>query len=100
MTPRVWVERPIATVEDAEALPEGAVILAEATEYTYAWRKTGDDFVDHEGHVWWPEDLAGDDVTALVPVEAEEEVLAEYAVRAHWRWGQLVRRYVTAWEDA
>ena len=74
MTPRVWIERPIESVEDAEALPEGTVVLTRDLSRPYAWTKDDlGDFRDHYCSVMWPQDIAGDDVIALVPVEAVED---------------------------
>lgn len=96
MTPRVWVERPIATVEDAEALPATAIAIcpgdymAAMTEsYTRdgrkIWALTGQDeaTVSSRGVIGW---------TALVPVEATVEELP-----IGRRPG---RRLVTEWEPS
>lgn len=122
---RVWIERPIESVEDAEALPEGTVVLTRDLSRPYAWTKDDlGDFRDHYCSVMWPQDIAGDDVIALVPVEAEEQwgardkagsvtrpsagtpdphaALEDY-IRVRTATGQhdsLVRRLVTPWEAA
>lgn len=95
MTPRVWVERPIESVEDAEALPEGTVV----TDGIGAWVGWDDDgtttFTDGEDCEISPQQMIG--WTALVPVEAVEEVHCidtRGCREPEWR-----RRLVTEWED-
>lgn len=92
MTPRVWIERIIESVEDAEALPEGTVVLSRDLSRPYAWTKDDmGDFRDYHCDAVWPEDICGDDVIALVPVEATVEELP-----IGRRPG---RRLCMAWED-
>lgn len=102
MTPRVFIERPIESMEDAEALPEGAVVIFEGHS---AWIGTCDDgkveFIDGEGDLIKPRQMIG--WTALVPVEAEEETEEPHGLRiAHggtYMWPGR-HRLVTPWEDA
>lgn len=109
MTPRVWIERPIESVEDAEALPEGTPAIAEhdfvRDRCIGGWTGgNGDLLYSHADMVGW---------TALVPVEAEVEWATDESL-GRWstdgiypspeavlrdRWTDpLVRRYVTPWE--
>lgn len=85
---------PIKTAEQAEALPEGSILL---TAYGPAGR-------DHRGD-WWvglskvhPNLMR--DRTALVPVEAEEEFqdIDTYEASGHMRRHHLTR-YTTPWEE-
>lgn len=102
MTPRVWVERPITSVEDAEGLPVGTVavtILDDGRVADAAVRK------DAPFEPWEEGAEAGRSYThaqmvgevALVPVEATEETLGGYAVGQR---PDMVRRLVTPWEVA
>lgn len=84
MTPRVWIERPIATVEDAEGLPEGTPAIAEhdfvRERCIGGWTGgNGDPLYFHADMIGW---------TALVPVDATVEELP------------IGRRLVTEWKDA
>lgn len=99
MTPRVWLERPITSVEDAEALPIGAVALLmkdgsvrdHATRTSNPlgpWNRDMHGY-RHSAVLGW---------TALVPVEAEEETLYAYAVQDDWVGDEKVTRLVTPWE--
>ena len=101
----VYVPRLIESAEHAEALPLGTVSIdfdSQGQPYQASirvrggWYCTGE--VAADGSPWLaPHDvMAGD--TALVPIEAEEETLAEYAVRQDWQPDRLVHRYVTPWE--
>lgn len=99
---RVWLERPIASVEDAEALPVGTVV----TDGIGAWVGWDDDdtvtFTDGEDSAITPRQMIG--WTALVPVEAVEE---ESLRRVHARGSRddllkakHVRRLVTEWDPS
>ena len=80
----------IETVEQAEALPEGTVLIREDH---FAFQKYAGRFVSADphdlpiAHAW---EVVG--WTALVPIEAEEEHVAPDAI--------TYTRYVTAWEEA
>lgn len=107
MTPRVWVERPIESVEDAEALPVGTIIECTAgvlygvaphrkvTESEWfggsGRRRSNELHIESPGPVrcMW---------TALVPVEAEEQKIFAHAVRDDMPPGSMMRRFVTPWE--
>lgn len=68
MTPRVWIERPIESVEDAEALPEGTVAISEqfAPE---VFVKDGDSWLGTHGPGAFTNTSAVG-FMALVPVDA------------------------------
>lgn len=83
----------IETVEQAESLPEGTIITKPdyfpQEKFGGLWGRHGNTSEQLAKERGW---------TALVPVEAEEEHLAEYAVRADYEPDRMVRRYVTPWE--
>ncbi|WP_347042034.1 hypothetical protein [Brachybacterium nesterenkovii] len=96
MTPRVWIERPIVSVEDAEALPVGTVAIQSWGHGTTARTLTNGRWITPSGSALPHAEVIG--FTALVPVEAEEEVVSietRGAREPEWR-----HRYVTPWEDA
>ena len=105
MTPRVWIERPIESVEDAEALPVGTVAidpehtdLAAATTYgpgrafirTAHWEASDLPWHSDDDGAQWHDVVVG--MTALVPVEAVEEI-------SQTELGP-VRRWQTAWDHS
>ena len=84
----------IESAEQAEALPVGTVGHEPPHLYAYIkkarnyWRGTGDDaaLTDYEMLPF----------TALVPIEAEEEMDTDYYMGGD---GSPMRRYVTPWES-
>ena len=84
----------IESAEQAEALPIGTVGHEPPHLYAYIkkarsyWRGTGDDaaLTDYEMLPF----------TALVPIEAEEEMATDYYMGGD---GSPMRRYVTPWES-
>ena len=88
----------IESAEQAEALPEGTFII-DALDLVARREKAG----RCAGRWITEEDGCLDDpvmpAQALVPIEAEEETRAEYAVRQDWQPDRLVHRYVTPWES-
>ena len=84
----------IESAEQAEALPIGTVGPEPPHLYAYIkkarnyWRGTGDDaaLTDYEMLPF----------TALVPIEAEEEMDTDYYMGGD---GSPMRRYVTPWES-
>ena len=80
----------IEYAEQAEALPEGTVLIREDH---FAFQKHAGRFVSADPHDF-PTGAAWEVVgwTALVPVEAEEQHVAPDAI--------TYTRYVTAWEEA
>ena len=84
----------IESAEQAEALPIGTVGHEPPHLYAYIkkarnyWRGTGDDaaLTDYEMLPF----------TALVPIEAEEEMDTDYYMGGD---GSPMRRYVTPWES-
>lgn len=103
MTTRVWVERPITSVEDAEGLPIDSIALLDGVPEAWKCGCTDHDTVPPTHGVWHATDghaLTPDwwiACTALLPVEAEEETLAGHAVTPDGG-PDLVRRLVTSWE--
>ena len=85
----------IESAAQAEALPVGTVGHEPPHLYAYIkkarnyWRGTGDDaaLTDYEMLPF----------TALVPIEAEEEMDTDYYMGGD---GSPMRRYVTPWEEA
>ena len=64
----------IESAEQAEALPEGAIMFLPAGPYVWTARDPGGEFLDHYGRPWHFENTQDDEpFTALVPIEAEEE---------------------------
>lgn len=124
MTPRVWVERPITSVEDAEGLPANAIAICPGDHKAAMTER-----LDRDGRRLWTL-TEQDEVsvssraiigwTALVPIEAVEQVevdAGEVMVRMGVREGEQFepgdsrliaavdvttkrRRLVTEWEDA
>ncbi len=92
MTPRVWIERPIESVEDAEALPVGTIVmdLYGGGQIHYTRGPDGYATSDELRYPLGPEIKDGGVVT-LVPVDATVEELP-----IGRRPG---RRLCTAWED-
>ena len=100
---------PIESAEQAEALPEGAIMFLPAGPYVWTARDPGGEFLDHYGRPWHFENTQDDEpFTALVPIEADEESQRTYALAAstfpglswpeqHDAWK---RRLVTPWEEA
>ena len=90
----------IESAEQAEALPEGAIMFLPAGPYVWTARDPGGEFLDHYGRPWHFENTQDDEpFTALVPIEAEEETTGALVNRAgdiHW---EESRRYVTPWES-
>ena len=90
----IYVPRLIESAEQAEALPVGTVGHEPPHLYAYIkkarnyWRGTGDDvaLTDYEMPPF----------TALVPIEAEEEMDTDYYMGGD---GSPMRRYVTPWES-
>ena len=83
----------IESAEQAEALPEGAIMFLPAGPYVWTARDPGGEFLDHYGRPWHFENTQDDEpFTALVPAEAEEQHVAPDAI--------TYSRYVTAWEEA
>ena len=91
---------PIKTAEQAEALPKGAVVFDGDPEDGDTYVRVGGDWHTngHPGLLFEALDL-GLTVTALVPIEAEEETTGALVNRAgdiHW---EESRRLVTPWES-
>ena len=90
----VYVPRLIESVEQAEALPigtiaaRGAIAAVRVPEQTHdePWR-SGVLGWEHVSAIGW---------TALVPIEAEEEMDTDYYMGGD---GSPMRRYVTPWES-
>lgn len=106
MTPRIWVERPIRSVEDAEALPVGTVAIdTDHAELAAApnrgpgrafiraahWEDSCLPWHNDDDGAQWHAAVVG--MVALVPVEAEEH-------RGHFPDGTPARWYSTPWEPA
>ena len=96
----------IESAEQAEALPEGTIMLLPAGPYVWTARDPGGEFLDHYGRPWHFENTQDDEpFTALVPIEAEEET-REHPTRVEERpesaYLQPVQqvRYKTRWETA
>ena len=88
----------IESAEQAEALPEGAIMFLPAGPYVWTARDPGGEFLDHYGRPWHFENTQDDEpFTALVPIEAEEEMDTDYYMGGD---GSPMRRYVTPWEVA
>lgn len=62
----VYIPTPITSVEQAEQLPEGSFVLGVQTGFEYRARHALGGYLQHDLD-------AGDEVLALVPIEAEEE---------------------------
>ena len=75
MTNTVYVPVLIKTVEQAEALAEGTLVIDMTPGDPYAWRKSGGLFIDHIGGTCeaTPEEIAGFSPTAFVAVPATVE---------------------------
>ena len=86
----------IESAEQAETLPEGTVAMhrigpgaAVRVGYGLGWSMGGEEMSEHHSHmVGW---------TALVPIEAVEEMDTDYYMGGD---GSPMRRYVTPWEEA
>ena len=86
----------IEAVEQAEHLPVGTVAMhrigpgaAVRVGYGLGWSMGGEEMSEHHSHmVGW---------TALVPIEAVEEMDTDYYMGGD---GSPMRRYVTPWEEA
>ena len=96
----------IESAEQAEALPEGAIMFLPAGPYVWTARDPGGEFLDHYGRPWHFENTQDDEpFAALVPIEAEEET-REHPTRVEERpesaYLQPVQqvRYKTRWETA
>ena len=88
----------LETAEQAEALPEGTILFLPAGPYVWTARDPGGEFLDHYGRPWHFENTQDDEpFTALVPIEAEEEMDTDYYTGGD---GSPVRRLVTPWEYA
>ena len=79
MSPRVWVERPITSVEDAEGLPVGAIAFSDGSDAVMKWAAA-------DGEYYWGDPVAGGeaavvDWTALVPVEITNPITFAEAQR-------------------
>ena len=86
----------IESAEQAEALPEGAIMFLPAGPYVWTARDPGGEFLDHYGRPWHFENTQDDEpFTALVPIEAEEgtDTIQTGAEHSYTR-----TRYVTPWE--
>lgn len=119
---QVWIERPIESVEYAEALPEGTVAISKELTRE-AFIKDGDSWLGTHGPGAFTNETAVGLLEALVPVEAEEQwgardkagsvtrpsagipdphaALEDY-IRVRAATGQhdsLVRRLCTPWEE-
>ena len=85
----------IESVEQAEHLPVGTVAMhrigpgaAVRVGYGLGWSMGGEEMSEHHSHmVGW---------TALVPIEAVEEMDTDYYMGGD---GPPMRRYVTPWEE-
>lgn len=90
---------PIESAEQAEGLPDGTLVIDMTPDDPYAWRKSGTFFIDHTGGTCeaTPTEIAGFRPTALVPIEAVEQVGTDY-----YPGGPTIEsfRYVTRWEEA
>ena len=88
----------IESAEQAEALPEGAIMFLPAGPYVWTARDPGGEFLDHYGRPWHFENTQDDEpFTALVPIEAEEGI---DTVKTGGDSFYTRRRYVTPWESA
>lgn len=88
----------IETVEQVKALPDTAIVIGVETGERYTRTFEGDWWGVTEMGTRLAVDLdAGDVVTALVPIEAEEEMDTDYYAGGD---GSPTRRYVTRWERA
>ena len=86
----------IESVEQAEALPIGTIMFLPAGPYVWTARDPGGEFLDHYGRPWHFENTQDDEpFTALVPIEAEEEMDTDYYMGGY---GSPMRRLVTPWE--
>ena len=106
----IYVPRLIESAEQAEALPEGAIMFLPAGPYVWTARDPGGEFLDHYGRPWHFENTQDDEpFTALVPIEAEEEWAAEFDSGEMYMnldedsarnadGGAPYRRLVTPWE--
>ena len=85
----------IESAEQAEALPDGAVLIREGH---FAFQKYKGRFVSADPHDL-PVGAAWEVIgwTALVPIEAVEEMDTDYYMGGD---GSPMRRYVTPWEEA
>ena len=87
----------IESAEQAEALPEGAIMFLPAGPYVWTARDPGGEFLDHYGRPWHFENTQDDEpFTALVPIEAEEGTDTIQAGAEHF---YTRTRYVTPWES-
>ena len=85
----------IESAEQAEALPEGVIMRSRTGSLCERGTITGDPCIWEEGWLSIPdaiEHLAP--LTALVPIEAEEEMDTDYYMGGD---GSPMRRYVTPW---
>lgn len=101
---RIFIERPITSVEDAEGLPVGTVAISVDPVMETGRIRVKSADPDLYGARWsfeedpsWFRDDQMVGFTALVPVEATEETLAGHAVTPDGG-PDLVRRLVTSWE--
>ena len=86
----------IESAAQAEALPEGTIMFLPAGPYVWTARDPGGEFLDHYGRPWHFENTQDDEpFTALVPIEAEEEMDTDYYMGGY---GSPMRRLVTPWE--
>ena len=87
---------PIETTEQAEALPDAAIVVGD---------ETGERYLKNYDGTWWgitemagplSQDVKYDKITALVPIEAEEgtDTVQTGAEHSYTR-----TRYVTPWES-
>lgn len=88
---------PITSLDQANALPRGSVVFDGDPEDGQTYYRAGDDwYVDgHPGLMSIAVDL-GFTVTALVPIEAEEEVVEKS--RLCQKDPDVLHRYVTGWQ--
>ena len=93
----IYIPVPIESAEQAEALPVGTVALVRDDTEEAVAAKTWSDVWRIAGY--WPDYPNSDAVgwTALVPIEAEEEMDTDYYTGGD---GSPVRRLVTPWEYA
>lgn len=92
MTPRVWVERLIESVGDAEALPDGTVLVKDG-QHPAVIHEAGRTFYDNrdDSDPLPLHHLAAEHWLALVPVEAAEE--HRYSMYGYGDHARLVTRW-------
>lgn len=59
-----WTQQPARTADEAAAAPLGALAIVPGP---YVWERVDGGYRDWQGHMMWPEEIAGDDVILLAP---------------------------------